>query len=282
MLKIRDLKFSYDGKNAVFNNFNLDINENEVCLITGINGVGKSTLIRLIAGVLLPDKGTIEFDASFGDMPKKKIGFISDKLSLYESLTVEQGIDFHKSIYKIAEFDYELLNHTKIKRTQKIKELSVGQRTIYHLSLILSHKPELLLIDEVIHSIDAYLRKIFLDTLIKLMTERKVTLILVNLNFHDIEHLIERVILLSEGKVVIDEKIESLKSKIRRVTTDKEPVGLPVISRLEYENETEYYIYPFESAGLKKGIKTESLNLTEIVTAFISAEYEQAVRGNQK
>ncbi len=56
MISIKELSFSY-GKLKVFENFNLGVSEGEVCLITGINGVGKSTLLRLIAGVLRPEKG---------------------------------------------------------------------------------------------------------------------------------------------------------------------------------------------------------------------------------
>jgi len=89
MISIKDLFFSY-GKLKVFQKFSLDVPEGEVCLITGINGVGKSTLLRLIAKVLRPAGGEIIFDKKLGQDPRHKIGFISDILSLYDSLTVAQ------------------------------------------------------------------------------------------------------------------------------------------------------------------------------------------------
>jgi energy-coupling factor transporter ATP-binding protein EcfA2 len=73
MISIRHLSFSY-GKRRVFSDFNLEIPEGQVCLLTGINGVGKSTLLRLIAGVLRPIKGTIVFPETMGSEPKRKTG----------------------------------------------------------------------------------------------------------------------------------------------------------------------------------------------------------------
>ena len=137
MINIKNLHFSY-GKLKVFEDFSLDVPEGEVCLITGINGVGKSTLLRLMAKVLRPAAGEIVYDEKMGEDPRHKIGFISDVLSLYESLTVAQSIDFHKSVYNLSLFDDSLIRHTKIGLNQKIKELSSGQKTILHLSLILS------------------------------------------------------------------------------------------------------------------------------------------------
>ena len=122
MIGIKDLSFSY-GKLKVFENFTLEVPEGEVCLITGINGVGKSTLLRLIAGALHPAGGNILFDKITGRDPRRKIGFISDVLSLYESLTVARSIDFHMSVYNLSKFDDSLIRHTKIGLDQKIKEV---------------------------------------------------------------------------------------------------------------------------------------------------------------
>ncbi len=273
MISIKDLSFSY-GKLKVFENFNLDVPEGEVCLITGINGVGKSTLLRLVAKVLRPAAGEIIFDEKMGQDPRQKIGFISDILSLYESLTVAQSIEFHKSVYNLSRLDDSLIRHTKIGLGQKIKELSTGQKTILHLSLILSTEPEVLLIDEIIHSIDAYLRRVFLEQLIQLQSERQLAIIMVNLNFHDIEHIVERVILLKSGKIAVDEKIEDLKAKVKKVISATPPQAVPVLSQIDFTDHSEFFVYPYEEK-LKSKIEGEiaDLDLTEIVSAFIGGEY---------
>ncbi len=273
MIDVRNLSFSY-GKTRVFRDFTLSIPDGQVCLITGINGVGKSTLLRLMAGVLRPDQGEIRYDPSLGSDPRRKIGFISDALSLYESMTVGAAIDFHKSVYGFGAFDDSLIRHTKIGREQKIRELSIGQKTIFHLSLILSLEPEILLIDEIIHSIDAYLRRIFLEQIVQLLTKRRVTVVMVNVNFHDIEHLIERVILLKRGEIAVDETIDDLKAKVKKVVGRVRPEAVNVLSQIAFEDHSEFFVYPFRE-DVRDAVVGDvvDLNLTEIVAAFIGGEY---------
>lgn len=273
MITIKNLSFSYE-KVKIYDHFNLHIPGGQSCLVTGINGVGKSTLLRLIIGVLEPDEGEISFSPQMGEVPKRKIGFISDRLSIYESLSVAQAIELHQSVYGVSSFDDSLIKHTKIRKDQKIRELSIGQRTILHLSLILSVEPEVLLIDEIIHSMDAYLRKFFLEQLIELLSRRRVTLIMVNVNFHDIEHMVDRVILLKDGKIAVDEAIENLKEKVKKVVCPGVPANLPVLSQSGYPDRPDFFIYPFKEE-YREQITGEviDLNLTEIVTAFIGGEY---------
>lgn len=273
MIEIRGLSFSY-GKTRVFRDFDLSIPEGQVCLVTGINGVGKSTLLRLMAGVLRPDKGKIRYDAKLGADPRRKIGFVSDALSLYESLTVAEAIGLHKSVYGISSFDDSLVQHTKIGYAQKVRELSIGQRTIFHLSLVLSLEPEVLLVDEIIHSIDAYLRRVFLEQIVSLLSKRRPTVVMVNVNFHDIEHLIERVILLKSGEITVDENIDDLKAKVKKIVGQNQPTSLNVLSRIDYSDHSEFFVYPFNER-LRETIEGDvsDLNLTEIVSAFIGGEY---------
>jgi len=275
MITVKNRTFGYNKK-KIFNDCNLHIPQGQSGLITGINGVGKSTLLRLMAGVLQPDKGKILDSEKLGKVPRAKIGFISDRLSLYESLTVSRAIELHRSVYRIQQFDDSLIRHTRIKMNQRIKELSIGQRTILQLNLVLGAEPEVLLIDEVIHALDAYLRKFFLEQVIDLLSRRQVTVVMVNVNFHDIEHLVDRVILLKDGEIAVDEPIESLKDKVKRVTARELPKDIPVLSQGSYlgQVQSDFYIYPF-SAEYSNRIEGQvaDLNLTEIVAAFIGGEY---------
>lgn len=261
-------------RSRVFRDFDLSIPEGQVCLVTGINGVGKSTLLRLMAGVLRPDQGEIRYDARLGVDPRRKLGFVSDALSLYDSLTVTEAIGFHKSVYELSSFDDSLVRHTKIGYSQKVRELSVGQRTLLHLSLILSLEPEVLLVDEIIHSIDAYLRRVFLEQIVQLLSKRRLTVVMVNVNFHDIEHLIERVILLKSGEIAVDENIEALKAKVKKIVSQRPPTAMRILSRIDYSDHSEFFVYPFEGR-LRETIEGDifDLNLTEIVSAFIGGEY---------
>jgi ABC-2 type transport system ATP-binding protein len=273
------MSFGY-RKQPVFNGFNLEIAGGEAVLLTGINGTGKTTLLRLLAGTLLPQSGSIEFSPELGKDPRKKIGFISDRINLYEDMTLSSAIRFHSSVYDISQFDMSLIEKSKLQLNKKIKDLSAGQKLIFHLSLLLSAQPEVLLIDEVIHSIDAYLRDVFLNSLIELMNRRRVTLIMVNLNFHDIEKIPQRVILLKDGSIEVDESIDDLKQKVKKLVSKTEIPGAPVLFSDKYADKYGYYLYPY-SETLKTEltqnsddhVEVENLNLHDIVKAFIGGQY---------
>jgi ABC-2 type transport system ATP-binding protein len=259
----------------IFQSFNLEVQKGETVLITGINGTGKTTLLRLMAGVLLPQNGTIEYAQELGEDPRAKIGFISDQMNLYEDMTLSSAVQYHSEIYNISRFDMSLLEKTRLSLDKKIQDLSAGQKLIFHLSLILSARPELLLIDEVIHSIDAYLREVFLKSVIELMAQQQVTVIMVNLNYHDIEKIPQRVILLRNGEIAVDEAIEDLKQKVKKVITREEIAGdLPVLFSSMFADTYEYYLYPFEESFREKlAGEVTDLNLNDIIKAFIGGEY---------
>jgi ABC-type multidrug transport system ATPase subunit len=277
MIKIKNLTFGYGSRRnqPLFKSFNLEVEKGETVLITGINGTGKTTLLRLMAGALLPQDGTIEYAQELGEDPRAKIGFISDKMSLYEDMTLSAAVQYHSEIYKISQFDMSLLEKTRLSMDKKIQDLSVGQKLIFHLSLILSSRPDILLIDEVIHSIDAYLREVFLKSVIELMAQQEMTVIMVNLNYHDIEKIPQRVILLRNGEIAVDEAIEDLKQKVKKVINREEIAGdLPVLFSSIFADTYEYYLYPFEE-GFREVLAGEviDLNLNDIIKAFIGGEY---------
>ena len=271
MIKIENISFSY-GKKQLFEKFNLEIKDNETLLITGINGAGKSTLLRLIAGVLLPETGSIILNEKPMCEQKRKIGFISDAMSLYNDLTVSELIRLPSKVFGIGNFYDFLINHTKISYNQRVGKLSVGQKVILHLSLILSQKPDVLLIDEVLPNIDAYLRELFLNELLNVISERKVAVIFVNLNFYDIEKLVDRVILLKDGEIIVDESIEDLKEKVKKIVSEDTVKDIPVIYRQRVGNFQESFVYPYDNK-LENEFSVIDLDLTEIVKAFIGGEY---------
>jgi len=273
MIRINNVFFAYK-KNPIFKNFSLEINEGEATMITGINGSGKTTLMRLISGVLFPQKGSIEFSEKLGKNPRSKIGFISDQVNLYENMTLQDAIEFHSAVYNIEKFDPGIINKAKLKLNQKIGQLSAGQKLIFHLGLIMAAEPEVLLIDEIMHSMDVYLRETFLDHLLELIEEKQITLVLVNLNYHDIEKIPQRIILLQNNQVSVDEHLDTLKNKVKKVISREEVTKLPILFHQQYADCHEYFIYPYEKGmGEKIGEKVVDLNLNDIIKAFIGGEY---------
>jgi len=262
------------GKKTILDDIHVSFASGECVLIAGPNGSGKSTFLKCLARVLLPDKGNIRYADS---VPPEKIGFISDQLSLFENFTIEQGIRFHKQVYGLKNFEDRLLLELGIDRRRRIKHLSAGERTIFHLSLVLSQEPQVLLVDEIIHVIDPYLRDRFLEAVIELMDRANTTVFLVNHTFAEIEKIPERVLILANGCFQVDEKSEVLARSLKKVISTAElPPDCPVIFCRQAAAEREYFIYPY-TAELVERHPYEYLpvDLTEIVKAFIGGQYAE-------
>jgi len=271
IIKVKDFSVTM-GKKKILDELNIDFKKGESVVIAGRNGSGKSTFLRCLANVILPDRGQIVFSDG---ITKEKIGFISDRLSLFEGYTVRQGIDFHSSVFAIEDFDYTLVDELKLDRNQKIKSLSMGQRTLFQLSLLLSQKPEILLVDEIIHSIDPYLREKFLENVIDLMGDTQTTVIMVNHTFAEIEKIPERVLVMEKGRFILDEKAENLSGKIKKIESDSRVAEeIPCVLKKETEFHKEYFVYPFgEELKTKFPFEYENMNLNDIIKAFVGGQY---------
>jgi len=262
------------GKKKVIENMTLEFQKGQSVVLAGQNGAGKSTLLRCMGGVSMLDHGEVRY--GYG-ITKKQIGFISDALSLFEDWNLQQGIDFHCHVFGIKEFNDRLIKQIGLNRKDKIKHLSAGQRVIYHLSLILSQKPEVLLIDEIIHLIDPYIRELLLESLIEAIDSLQTTVIMVNHTFTETEKIPERVLIMEEGAFILDEPIEQLKSKMRKVVTETEITdGMPCIFKKMTGSFKEYFIYPFQPE-LAQHLPYEflTLDLNDIVKAFIGGSYDK-------
>ncbi len=271
IIKIKNFGIRF-GKKKILDNLNIDFKQGESVVIAGRNGSGKSTFLRCLANVILPNQGQIDF---CNGITKEKIGFISDRLSLFEDYSVQQGIHFHSSVFDIKDFNYTLVDELKLDKNQKIKSLSLGQRTLFQLSLLMSQKPEILLVDEIIHSIDPYLREKFLEAVIDLMGDSQTTVIMVNHTFSEMEKIPERVLVMEKGQFILDEMAENLGEKIKKIESDsKLSEEIPCILKKETEFHKEYYVYPF-SEELKKKFQYEykNLNLNDMIKAFVGGQY---------
>jgi ABC-type multidrug transport system ATPase subunit len=262
------------GKKTILDGIEVGFSRGECVLIAGANGAGKSTFLKCLAGVILPDKGDVSYTDGIGP---EKIGFISDRLSLFENFTVKQGIDFHTRVFGIESFDTTLIDELRFDPAQRIKHLSAGERTLFNLSLVWSQQPQVLLIDEIIHVIDPFLRDKFLEAVIDLMDRCGTTVFMVNHTFSEIERIPERVLVMADGRFIVDEKSDVLAAKLKKVILNKEiPGEVPLIFSKEAVGTLEHYVYPF-GLELKERFPFEyiDVDLNEIIKAFIGGQYAE-------
>lgn len=155
-LHIQGLNFSY-GEKKIFEDTNIDLSADKITVLFGKNGTGKSTLLKLIAGIERCDEGDILFSDKNGSIfaPKGMIAYLGHKLVLKEELTVEQNISFWSDFYQntLDENNFRLLEIDRL-RYLNVSELSQGQKKkLAFMRVLLSNKP-IWLLDEPLSNLD--------------------------------------------------------------------------------------------------------------------------------
>ena len=215
--KPRDLTVRF-GRRPALRDVGVDFAGGEAAVIAGSNGAGKSTLLRCLAGVIVPDRGRI---IAGPGLTKAKIGFISDRLSLYEDWTLRRGLA--ASTGAPSGFRGPTTGPDRRLGARSAaagsRRLSVGERTLFHLSLLLAQRPVVLLVDEVVHALDPFLREKFLETVIGAMDELSTAVIMVNHTLSDTAQIPERVLIMDDGRFILDERREeTLERSVKKVS----------------------------------------------------------------
>lgn len=150
-IKMEDIHFSYNDK-KIFEAFNFYYKESGIVIVSGLNGTGKTTLLKLMAGLIQPDKGFIE------TYKTSQIGYVPDKPVLWENFSVNEQLKMMADLYsvEISPKIWELLSKLEMNKLLdvEIKKLSNGYKRKLNFLLSILHDPELLLLDEVFNGLD--------------------------------------------------------------------------------------------------------------------------------
>jgi len=221
---------------------NFELARGELLGFIGPNGAGKSTTIKILSGILRPDAGRCEVDGLTPWRERRRhvarIGVVfGQRTQLFWDLPVRDGFDLLRAIYDIPLARYrrtrdELVTQMKIEPllSQPVRQLSLGQRMRCELAAALLHEPSILFLDEPTIGLDAP-SKLAVRALIADINQRRgVTVILTTHDMHDIEALVQRVIVIGHGRVLADSSFEALRESVRRDPHD-EPRIEEVIAR---------------------------------------------------
>lgn len=215
-LKIKNLSKSY-GKKEVLKNVNLDITSGKIIGLLGKNGTGKTTLIKLINGLLTPDKGTITVNNKpLGVESRKIISYLPERTYLNKQMDVSEVIEYFADFYN--DFDKEkarkLLKDLNLDENQKLIKMSKGMQEKVQLVLVMSRKAELYILDEPLGGVDPATRDYILDTIIKNFNDNdNASLIISTHLISDIERILDEVIFIDNGKIMLHENADELRSK---------------------------------------------------------------------
>jgi ABC-2 type transport system ATP-binding protein len=208
-ISVRDLTRKFGGFVAV-DGINFAVERGEIFGFLGANGAGKSTAIRMMCGLLKPTSGTAEVDgidvSRNPEEVKRRIGYMSQRFSLYEALTVEQNIRFFGALYglnddRIAARMRFVLNMAGLAGREKVKarDLAGGWRQRLALGCAILHEPRIVFLDEPTGGVDPISRRQFWR-LIEDMSKEGVTILVTTHYLDEAEHC-HRIAIMNTGKL---------------------------------------------------------------------------------
>ncbi|WP_432404308.1 ABC transporter ATP-binding protein [Wukongibacter sp. M2B1] len=222
-VKIEGLQFKYkNAKEETIKDFSIDIEKGEIISILGQSGSGKSTVLRLMAGLEVPSSGTIKVDnesmvddSKFVLPEKRGIGMVFQDYALFPHMTVAQNINFGLKNMNKKDKEIRLKEVLKLIDMEKFHarypyELSGGQQQRVALARAIAPKPSLLLLDEPFSNLDADLQVKIREELKKIIKRTGITSIFVTHDKEDSKAIADRVVVLKEGEIVRIGKVKDI------------------------------------------------------------------------
>lgn len=288
ILQVRNLQKSY-GRKRVLKDFDMTLMEGQVYGLLGKNGEGKTTLIRMVMGIIPIDRGNIFYKGKkirFNHpYYKKEVGYIPEESIFFGRMTIKELMFFNSSFYPKwnAQKAKEFLDRFDLDEKVRVKNLSRGMKLKLGLVVALAAEPELLILDDPTSGMDVPTRHDFLKGLIREILEQGTTILFSSHLVHELEGIIDHLGILHGGKLILEENFEHVKNNAKKVylTFDGSvPDGIDIEGMLTKQadsNKCDLGIYPWSdeiknrlTALHPAKMEVESMTLEEIFIHFVS------------
>ena len=218
MIEIKNLCFSYK-KTPVFQNINLSFPEGCIYGLLGENGVGKTTLLKLVCGLQRPTEGTCQVDelTSHDRRPEmlQRIVFLPDEVTLPDNSTPQKYVDELAPFYTTFSQDsfQRLMHELEVEPSRKFKEMSFGQQKKSLIAASLSLGTDYVLLDEPTNGLDIPSKAQFRSIMSQIADEGK-TVIISTHQVRDVENLIDPIVILSHNAVLLDASVQRITERL--------------------------------------------------------------------
>lgn len=211
------------GRRPVLCGVDLSIPRGAVVGLLGTNGSGKSTLVKCLLGLLRIDTGTATI---FGDdswnltaETKARLGYVPQEIQLYPWMRVKHVIAYTAAFYPTWDHSWttELTRRWQLAVDDRVGPLSTGQKQKLALILALGHRPDVLILDEPVASLDPIARREFLKSLVEITGDACHTVLFSTHITSDLERVASHVALLRDGKISHFDELDVLKERMKRV-----------------------------------------------------------------
>ena len=212
LITIQNLNKRY-GKKQVLKDINLTLHSGRIIGLLGPNGSGKTTIIKILNGLLKDYQGQILVDGhSLGVHSKKLISYLPDEPYFENWMTTSDVLQLFHDLY--ADFDLNkalsLMEKMNIEKKIKIKQLSKGMKEKFQLVLVMSRKAKIYILDEPLGGKDPAARELILDTILNNYDEEAMVLLSTHL-IADIEKIFDEVIFIKDGSIILHQNCEDLR-----------------------------------------------------------------------
>ena len=220
------------GKRTAVDTVTIDVRRGSVYALLGRNGAGKSSLVRCILGLQRPTRGTISIlgDDAWAKRESlmDRVGVVPEDVDAPPEMRVREIAAFSSRLYSRWQQSMadERLSRFAIDPNARFGTLSKGQKKQVLLAFALAMSPEVLVLDDPTLGLDVVARKSLFDEVIAELADRGITVLVTTHDLAGIEGLADRVGILRDGKLVLDEEMESLKARFRRVRLAAPPLAL--------------------------------------------------------
>ncbi len=218
MIHVNQLHFSYGNKQTLFQGLNLKIEPGKIYGLLGKNGMGKSTLLKLMAGLLFPKSGTI---ALGGTIPGNrhpdllgKLFFLGETLT-FPDLSIVNYIKAYRPFYPAFSKEklYNILSDFEVEKENQLKQLSFGQQKKFLLAFALATNVDYLLLDEPVNGLDIPSKGQFRKAMVAYMEPHQSVIISTH-QIRDLSNLLDVVIIMDKGKIVLSKEIFELEAQL--------------------------------------------------------------------
>jgi ABC-2 type transport system ATP-binding protein len=278
------------GKRWALRDCTIEIPTGRVVALVGPNGAGKTTLLHLASGLLEPTEGAVTV---LGGDPARdaallaRVGLVAQDMPLYDTFSVRDMLRAGRALNRRwhEEEARERFDELSIPLEQKVGTLSGGQRAQVALAMALAKRPELLLLDEPLASLDPLARRELMQTLMRTAADGDITIVLSSHLIADLERVCDHLVLVSGGRVQIADSIDSLLAT-HRVVSGPVPTG-PVAgvgAVIDHQSNGPQATMTVRTDGPIHDPRwvVETIGLEELVLAYLSRSSTPSPPGRQR
>ncbi|MBE4909608.1 ABC transporter ATP-binding protein [Bacillus luteolus] len=221
MLTVRNLSKTIEGK-KVLDDITFTIGKGSIVGLVGRNGVGKTTLLRTLVGILDPEQGEVlyeEENIAVKPEVKRSIAYVPDSTATFNGYSVKELVRLYKAIYPEfqEDFFYSHMKEFKLPTNRKVRTFSKGMKALMFIILAISTKAKLIILDEPTNGLDAIIKRQVLQLLIGEVSESELSILISTHHLDELEKIADTIMMMKEGKIESIITMDNAKEHFKKV-----------------------------------------------------------------